>query len=87
MLADHSFESNPFDRRRPHAAIYVIFRSRFPLAVTHAVGFSLPLKFGVVGHEDSTVLVCLNGLRLLAFRTKEKSESALKAKALDPGLI
>jgi len=27
------------------------------------VGISLPL--GVIGHEGSTVLVCLNGLRLL----------------------
>jgi Zn2+/Cd2+-exporting ATPase len=32
-----------------------------------ALGFSLPLTLGVVGHEGSTVLVCLNGLRLLAF--------------------
>jgi Cd2+/Zn2+-exporting ATPase len=30
-----------------------------------ALGFSLPLPLGVVGHEGSTVLVCLNGLRLL----------------------
>ncbi len=30
-----------------------------------ALGFSLPLTLGVVGHEGSTVLVCLNGLRLL----------------------
>ena len=29
------------------------------------LGFSLPLPLGVVGHEGSTVLVCLNGLRLL----------------------
>ena len=36
--------------------------------VTSALGFSLPLPLGVVGHEGSTVLVCLNGLRLLAFR-------------------
>jgi len=28
----------------------------------------LPLPLGVVGHEGSTVLVCLNGLRLLAFK-------------------
>ncbi|MGB0743635.1 MAG: heavy metal translocating P-type ATPase, partial [Opitutales bacterium] len=36
------------------------------------VGFTLfshmPLPLGVVGHEGSTVLVCLNGLRLLAFK-------------------
>jgi len=36
--------------------------------VASALGFHLPLPIGVVGHEGSTVLVCLNGLRLLAFR-------------------
>lgn len=34
-----------------------------------ALGFSLPLPLGVVGHEGSTVLVCLNGLRLLMIRS------------------
>jgi Zn2+/Cd2+-exporting ATPase len=38
--------------------------------VISALGFALPLPFGVVGHEGSTVLVCLNGLRLLAFHGK-----------------
>lgn len=33
-----------------------------------ALGFKLLLPLGVVGHEGSTVLVCLNGLRLLAYR-------------------
>lgn len=33
--------------------------------VIAALGFSLPLPLGVVGHEGSTVIVCLNGLRLL----------------------
>jgi Cd2+/Zn2+-exporting ATPase len=33
--------------------------------VIAALGFSLPLPIGVIGHEGSTVLVCLNGLRLL----------------------
>lgn len=33
--------------------------------VISALGFALPLPLGVVGHEGSTVLVCLNGLRLL----------------------
>jgi len=33
--------------------------------VIGALGFSLPLPVGVVGHEGSTVIVCLNGLRLL----------------------
>ncbi|MFN8122105.1 MAG: hypothetical protein U0237_06700 [Thermoleophilia bacterium] len=29
---------------------------------------SLPLPLGVLGHEGSTVIVTLNGLRLLAMR-------------------
>lgn len=33
--------------------------------VIAALGFSLPLPIGVVGHEGSTIVVCLNGLRLL----------------------
>jgi Cd2+/Zn2+-exporting ATPase len=33
--------------------------------VVAALGFLLPLPIGVIGHEGSTVLVCLNGLRLL----------------------
>jgi Cd2+/Zn2+-exporting ATPase len=36
--------------------------------VVSALGFELPLPLGVLGHEGSTVLVCLNGLRLLGFR-------------------
>jgi Cd2+/Zn2+-exporting ATPase len=36
--------------------------------VTSALGFDLLLPLGVVGHEGSTVLVCLNGLRLLSFK-------------------
>ncbi len=36
--------------------------------VVSAFGLNLPLPLGVVGHEGSTVLVVLNGLRLLAFR-------------------
>jgi len=42
--------------------------------IASALGFSLPLTLGVVGHEGSTVLVCLNGLRLLAYRPKENSK-------------
>jgi Cd2+/Zn2+-exporting ATPase len=33
--------------------------------IAAALGLSLALPLGVVGHEGSTVLVCLNGLRLL----------------------
>jgi len=36
--------------------------------VVTTFGADLPLPFGVVGHEGSTVLVVLNGLRLLAYR-------------------
>lgn len=36
--------------------------------IAAALGFALPLPIGVIGHEGSTVLVCLNGLRLLFFR-------------------
>jgi Cd2+/Zn2+-exporting ATPase len=31
-------------------------------------GFVLPLPLGVVGHEGSTLVVVLNGLRMLALR-------------------
>lgn len=35
-----------------------------------ALTIGIPLPIGVVGHEGSTVLVCLNGLRLLAYRNR-----------------
>ena len=38
------------------------------LLIVTTFGADLPLPLGVVGHEGSTVLVVLNGLRLLAFR-------------------
>jgi Cd2+/Zn2+-exporting ATPase len=38
------------------------------LLVAAAFGADLPLPLGVVGHEGSTVLVVLNGLRLLGFK-------------------
>jgi Zn2+/Cd2+-exporting ATPase len=41
------------------------------LLIASALGFALPLTLGVIGHEGSTVLVCLNGLRLLAFGTSK----------------
>lgn len=44
----------------------LIFASSVILVLICAtLGFSLLLPLGVVGHEGSTVLVCLNGLRLL----------------------
>jgi len=36
--------------------------------VLSALGLRLLLPLGVIGHEGSTVLVCLNGLRLLTYR-------------------
>ncbi|MCB0102434.1 MAG: cadmium-translocating P-type ATPase [Anaerolineales bacterium] len=39
------------------------------MLVVGAFGANLPLPLGVVGHEGSTVLVVLNGLRLLGFKT------------------
>ncbi len=38
------------------------------LLIASAFGANLPLPLGVFGHEGSTVLVVLNGLRLLAYR-------------------
>jgi Zn2+/Cd2+-exporting ATPase len=40
------------------------------LLVAAALGWALPLPIGVIGHEGSTVLVCLNGLRLLAYKPR-----------------
>ncbi len=36
--------------------------------VISALGLNLPLPFGVVGHEGSTIIVVSNGLRLLTYR-------------------
>ena len=38
--------------------------------IASAFSFDLALPFGVMGHEGSTLLVILNGLRLLAFHPK-----------------
>jgi Cd2+/Zn2+-exporting ATPase len=61
-----------------HARIVIFQNLGFAMAVilvlvVSALGFKLPLPIGVVGHEGSTVLVCLNGLRMLTFRTSQKS--------------
>jgi Cd2+/Zn2+-exporting ATPase len=37
------------------------------LLIVATLGFGLRLSFGVIGHEGSTVVVVINGLRLLAF--------------------
>lgn len=54
--------------RRAKRVLYqnLVFASAvIVVLIISALGFSLPLPLGVVGHEGSTVLVCLNGLRLL----------------------
>ncbi len=54
--------------RRAKRVLYqnLIFASAVIIVlIVSALGFSLPLPMGVIGHEGSTVLVCLNGLRLL----------------------
>lgn len=38
------------------------------LLVVSAFGADLPLPLGVIGHEGSTVIEVLNGLRLLCYR-------------------
>ena len=40
------------------------------LLIAGILAVSLPLPLSVVGHEGGTVLVCLNSLRLLAFKRK-----------------
>ncbi len=47
--------------------------------VASALGLGLPLPLGVIGHEGSTVLVCLNGLRLLVYRESAKASGSAGA--------
>ncbi len=60
-------------RLAKHARQVIIQNLTFALAVivllvVSAFGLALPLPLGVVGHEGSTVLVVLNGLRLLTYK-------------------
>lgn len=74
VLMGESLQNVPFAIAIARQARRVIWQNlAFALTVISvlvvaALGFALPLPFGVVGHEGSTVIVCLNGLRLLAFR-------------------
>jgi Cd2+/Zn2+-exporting ATPase len=74
VLMSDNLKNIPFAVKLSRRSQTIIFQNlAFSLAVivvlvTSALGFHLPLPIGVVGHEGSTVLVCLNGLRLLAFR-------------------
>ena len=74
VLMSDALEAIPFTLALSRRTRTVVFQNlSFALAVIvvliiSALGFNLPLPLGVVGHEGSTVLVCLNGLRLLSFR-------------------
>jgi Zn2+/Cd2+-exporting ATPase len=74
VLMSDNLRNIPFALQLSRRAQTIIFENlAFALCViavlvASALGFHLPLPIGVVGHEGSTVLVCLNGLRLLAFR-------------------
>lgn len=56
--------------RRIVAQNLVFALSVIVILVVSTLTIGIPLPLGVVGHEGSTVLVCLNGLRLLGFRWK-----------------
>jgi Cd2+/Zn2+-exporting ATPase len=49
-------------------AIAVIICMVFATLFCPLIGWIVPLPLGVVAHEGGTVLVCLNGLRLLTFK-------------------
>jgi len=75
VLMSDALDAIPFTLALSRRTRQVVFQNlTFALAVivvliVSALGFQLPLPLGVVGHEGSTVLVCLNGLRLLGFRS------------------
>ena len=60
LLLSHSRRAKRLLIQNLSLAAGVIF-----FLIIAALGFALPLPIGVVGHEGSTVIVCLNGLRLL----------------------
>jgi Cd2+/Zn2+-exporting ATPase len=74
VLMSDALDAIPFTLALSRRTRNVVFQNlTFALGVivvllVGALGFALPLPLGVVGHEGSTVLVCLNGLRLLGFR-------------------
>jgi Cd2+/Zn2+-exporting ATPase len=74
VLMSDALEGIPFTLALSRRTRRIVFQNlTFALAViavlvVSALGFRLPLPLGVVGHEGSTVLVCLNGLRLLRYR-------------------
>jgi Cd2+/Zn2+-exporting ATPase len=74
VLMSDALDGIPFTLALSRRTKTVVFQNlAFALSVIlvliiSALGFHLPLPLGVVGHEGSTVLVCLNGLRLLGFK-------------------
>jgi Cd2+/Zn2+-exporting ATPase len=74
VLMSDALDAIPFMLALSRRTRTVVFQNlTFALAVIvvliiSALGFHLSLPLGVVGHEGSTVLVCLNGLRLLGFK-------------------
>ncbi len=74
VLMSDALETIPFTIALSRRTRTVVFQNlTFALGIIavliiSALGFDLPLPLGVVGHEGSTVLVCLNGLRLLGFK-------------------
>ncbi len=74
VLMSDALDTIPFTLALSRRTRTVVFQNLgFALGVIvvliiSALGFHLPLPLGVIGHEGSTVLVCLNGLRLLGFR-------------------
>ena len=71
VLMSDALDGIPFTLALSRRTRTVVFQNlTFALGVIvvliiSALGLHLPLPLGVVGHEGSTVLVCLNGLRLL----------------------
>jgi Cd2+/Zn2+-exporting ATPase len=74
VLMSDALDGIPYTLALSRRARRVVYQNlAFALSVIvvliiSALGLQLPLPLGVVGHEGSTVLVCLNGLRLLTFR-------------------
>ena len=52
------------------------------ILVTGGLFFDLPLPLAVVGHEGGTVLVVLNGLRLLSDRIRRNGDGAVASQLL-----
>lgn len=77
VLMSDNLQNIPFALALSRHARRVIYQNlAFALGVIvilviSALGFGLLLPIGVVGHEGSTVLVCLNGLRMLAFKNSK----------------